>query len=40
MVLPYFCLAQLLWSVMKNFSQRVDMKNLLFQSKLFIQRPH
>ena len=40
MVLPYFCLAQLLWSVMESFSQRVDMKNLLFQSKLFIQRPH
>ena len=35
-VLPYFCLSQLLWSVMKSFSQRYGMKNLLFQNKLFI----
>ena len=35
-VLPYFCLSQLLWSVMKSFSQRYGMKNLLIQNKLFI----
>ena len=31
----FFCLSQPVWSLMKSFSHRDGMKNLLFQNKVF-----
>ena len=39
-VWPYLCLSQRLWSVMKSFSPRDSMKNLLFPNKNYSFNVH